>query len=269
MSSGKLPNALYRNDGAGFFEDASAQIPSEAVSTSAVALADLDLDGDLDAVIGNYGGADLDRLYENQGGGWFADVTAPKLPPSGYTFAIAVGDLDGDGWPDLLLSGRLRLNSGGAFVGADALAPTPDFAARSIALGDLDGDGDLDALIDGDDVGRPRLWRGLLRQTARNGPARIGKPFALELRGPALAPYGLALAAAAGSVPLPPFGTLYLDPLSLHVLGGGALDSAGRALLVFGVPPDPAAVGTGIHLQALVGGQPAFTNREAVTLTDW
>src|SRR6185369_8403949 len=43
-------------------------------------------------------------LYRNLGGNRFEDVTEKVgLTYSGWTLAAAVGDLDGDGWPDLYL----------------------------------------------------------------------------------------------------------------------------------------------------------------------
>ncbi len=267
---GVIPKSLYLNDGSGSYADASWQLPraEETFHSWAVALADLDTDGDLDAFAGN-GGSGHDRLYANAGDGWYRDETSGKLPPSGSAASVAVGDFDGNGWPDLLVGGYLRLNSHGAFLAEDDLAPGSAYV-DSVAPGDLDADGDLDALL-GKSVadGRARLWRNLLRQTIRRGPARGGKPFALEVRGGPQADAMVAAAAGAGEWPLPPFGTLYLDPSSLHVVWQGSLDGAGRSILTFAVPPDPAVIGATVHFQTLLGQPPHFSNREAVTIKDW
>jgi hypothetical protein len=77
---------------------------------------------------------------------------------SGTQPGVGVGDLDGDGWLDVLMA-----FGGGSLVlwndGAGALVPDMDGArsgllpsGAAVALGDLDGDGDLDAWL-----GR---WRG-------------------------------------------------------------------------------------------------------------
>ncbi len=261
---GKASDGLYLNDGAALFTDASDHLPAEAAPTLAVALADLDQDGDADAVIGNQGDG-MDRLYENPGTGWFVDATSTKLPPSGWSESVAAADFDGDGWSDLLLGGRLLHNHGGVFRPSDP-APDATGGTASVALGDLDGDDDLDVVVQ---ATPPRLWRNLARQTARRGPPRIGKPFALEIRGTPLGACVAAVAQAAAEFPLPPFGTLYLDPRSMLVLGRSALDTAGRSVLVFRVPPDRSAVGQRLHWQALVLPELLLTNRDAVSITSW
>ncbi|HKB16198.1 MAG TPA: FG-GAP-like repeat-containing protein, partial [Planctomycetota bacterium] len=63
------PERLYLNDGTGIFTDATAtNMPFLIVNTQAVALGDVDGDGDLDAFAGNSG---QDVLYLNGGTGIF------------------------------------------------------------------------------------------------------------------------------------------------------------------------------------------------------
>jgi hypothetical protein len=139
---------LYLNDGSGDFTDATAQTPftlDYAEATLSMALADLDADGDLDIVLGNY---EQDRLYLNDGTGHFTDAT-PQMPGDSLTFAIAIGDVDQDGDPDLVLGdygpNRLYLNDGTAhFTDASAQLPLEGDQAFALVLGDVDGDGDLD-----------------------------------------------------------------------------------------------------------------------------
>jgi len=79
-----------------------------------VALFDYDGDGLLDIYVVN--GAEMpslvktgpkyyNRLFHNNGDGTFTDVTERAgVAGSGYGMAVAVGDYDNDGWPDLFLA---------------------------------------------------------------------------------------------------------------------------------------------------------------------
>ena len=91
---------LYFNDGD---DDPFDSLPalilpsSSGYQTKALALADLDRDGDLDLVIGNAG---ANKAYANDGHGVFTLTTATL--GSGAT-ALAVGDVDGDGLVDVVV----------------------------------------------------------------------------------------------------------------------------------------------------------------------
>lgn len=148
-------NLLYRNNGAGTFTDVTvANLPAILSHTYALAVADVDLDGDLDAFAGNAG---LDHLYINNGSGMFAELSSTRLPAlSTNSRAVALGDLDMDGDTDVLMGNAgqdfLYLNHGaGTFSDVTALGIPPllnyGFPVQSVALGDIDGDGDLDALV--------------------------------------------------------------------------------------------------------------------------
>jgi hypothetical protein len=107
--------ALWLNDGAGHFTDASAiRLPIQAMSAQDVEGCDIEGDGDLDIVLSDSGavlnpptdhrflGA-VNHVYVNDGTGRFTDVGATVLPPHAEsTFSIACGDLDRDGDLDLV-----------------------------------------------------------------------------------------------------------------------------------------------------------------------
>jgi len=256
-------NALFLNDGTGTFHDGSAGLPGELAPTWDVGFGDLDMDGDLDAVIAN-DGANMDRVYENSGTGRFVDVTALRLPASGDSRTLAIEDFDGDGMLDLLLGTHLWLRSGASFVEAPEGAPAAVSGIESLVVADVDGDDDLDVILA---ATPPRLWRNLGVQVVKRGSPRAGKEFGLELHGDPLGSCLVAVAPAVATFDLPPFGKLYLDPTAWVLLGNHALDATGRGVWVFPVPA--AAVGLVLHFQALTLPGLHLTNREMVMVTSW
>ncbi len=102
-----------------------------------VALEDVDRDGDLDCAAGN-------QLLLNDGHGNLT-VSCNALvqnPNEASKSGRAFGDLNGDGWPDLVLGdGSILLNDK---HGSFSLAGRVSFTAANVALGDIDKDGRLD-----------------------------------------------------------------------------------------------------------------------------
>jgi hypothetical protein len=91
---------LYLNNGVGVFSDAPLQVPSYEEITEDVVLADVDNDGDLDAVVAVL--RSQSHLFLNDGKGVFIDATFMFPHLSNYILAMALGDLDGDGDLDCL-----------------------------------------------------------------------------------------------------------------------------------------------------------------------
>jgi hypothetical protein len=123
--------------------------------TYAVALADLDGDGDLDAVLANDQSerpTTPDTVWWNDGAGAFSD-SRQRLDGLGSRH-VTTGDFDGDGDEDVLFgvfgSGWLVTNNGAGQLGVRGhLLNTSDILIGpvSVAAGDLDGDEDLDAIV--------------------------------------------------------------------------------------------------------------------------
>ena len=125
--------------------------------THAVALGDLDGDGDLDAFVGNVGAQEIEgnEVWFNDGRGIFRN-SGQSLGRK-QTFAVALGDVDGDGDLDAFVANAANTGNSGAANevwlnngrGSFTQSGQELGAGRSfaVALGDLDGDGDLDVLV--------------------------------------------------------------------------------------------------------------------------
>jgi hypothetical protein len=162
------------------FEDATANLGSpqpcfdpnnpdaEGCYTHYVVMADLDGDGDLDLVFAAGGGyytpattAPL-LVYLNDGSGHFTYANATVFGGyQGRVRQIAVGDVDGDGRPDIYvpqgygkqsdgIQDAFFINKGGSppvFVDESAARLPITSRAGAVRFGDVDGDGDLDLVI--------------------------------------------------------------------------------------------------------------------------
>ncbi len=110
--AGEYQPQLFLNDGHGSFRGAPAALPALPISVGAVAAVDFDRDGRLDLFVGGrvlpgqYPLPPRSALLVNRGGR-FEDVTeavAPGLREVGMVSSAVWSDVDGDGWPDLLLA---------------------------------------------------------------------------------------------------------------------------------------------------------------------
>jgi len=127
----------------------SSELPGSSAYTSSIMAADVDGDGDLDVLLGNYGSPS--RVLLNAGGGTFP--TSIELPGgNASTYSIAAADVDGDGDLDVLLGNdgspsRVLLNAGDGTFPTSIELPGGNAYTWSIAAADVDGDGDLDVLL--------------------------------------------------------------------------------------------------------------------------
>ncbi|MCI0579861.1 MAG: VCBS repeat-containing protein, partial [Chloroflexi bacterium] len=140
----------------GVFANSGQSLP-DALS-NAVALGDVDRDGDLDAVTASVNSGN--HLWINQGGaqggteGVFQD-SGQSLGPNNNRH-VALADVDVDGDPDLFVSrngpNTVWLNQGGIQGGTagqfqDSGQSLGNLFSMATALGDIDGDNDPDAVV--------------------------------------------------------------------------------------------------------------------------
>lgn len=187
--SGYRRSLLYRNTGKGGFEDVTdkAGVANQGAWATAAGWFDYDRDGKLDLLVANYVQYDVEhnvvcgdprpelrgychpdsfpgtspKLYRSKGDGTFADVTArAKLTnPDGKSLAVALADLDGDGWTDIFIANDTQRNfayfnkGDGTFEdasyssGAGFSEDGKTEAGMSAGAADVDGDGDIDLYV--------------------------------------------------------------------------------------------------------------------------
>ncbi len=117
----------------------------------AVAIADIDADGNLDLVSANQRTGDLSLLLGNGDGSFRASISLPIAPPRAglgqpEPVAVAVGDLNADGHLDVVAglaepTGAIVVllgNSDGSFAPQTRVAASS--RVRAVALADFDGD---------------------------------------------------------------------------------------------------------------------------------
>ena len=143
---------IYKGDGGGGFPGANSYFVASAY---AVAAADFNGDGKKDLVISRYDYGDFSLRRGNGDGTFQADFIVGEAAASANPFDAAVGDFDGDGFPDLALANftdnsvvvlRDRTVGNGGFYSGLTLTSYL-YHPCSIAVGDFNGDGKPDLVV--------------------------------------------------------------------------------------------------------------------------
>ncbi len=154
VANDKQDNELIFNvDGKTFQKSVLLKGGSSSISTTSVALGDVNNDGWIDIITGNDLG--VNQLWLNEGEGIFSD---PLNLPGGdsSTRSIALADIDNDGWVDIVVGNYgqeniILLNNGAGYFIDDA-KPLPGGSklTRAVALGDINCDARVDIVIAND-----------------------------------------------------------------------------------------------------------------------
>jgi hypothetical protein len=264
-------NGLFRNDRGRFTDVADAMGVSAAGRPKeeggvGPAVADYDLDGDLDLFVANYG---LSVLYRNENGTRFVDVSKEVgITGDSHKTTAAWGDVNDDGRPDLYLAAfladqphyrdELYLNAGGeggrwSFVPAlPELLLTHD-ATHGVQLIDFDRDGRLDLSLTNNDP------KGSGHPLLRNAGKAAARGFSVLVRD-----------TKTGSLTHAGAEIRVFAPGSRRLLASGLIDSGSgycaqnAAPVHIGLPPDAPAV-VSVEVTVVGNGQRHATRLENVT----
>ena len=218
--------------------------PTLAAGTlpDAIAVGDLNHDGIADIAVADDDsgvlGTSTVTVLLGHGDGTFSPAAAftsdPTLTGVADLRSVAIGDLDNDGTPDLVVVGGngdvsvLLGNGDGTFkLGSQSAGVTPNLVSQSIALADVDGDGRTDILTPGENLA-PDLNEDGGLDVFRNEPATVvgSTSQAITINRPIVASPLLTKTSGAGT--LAQSGNAYT--LDLGTVAQGVAASVGLAL---------------------------------------
>ena len=143
---------VHLNVGNGPFA-AATSYPASASACADVLLLDVDHDGHLDAVVCTSAGVDV---LPGDGRGAFGAPVSYGIGQG--TTQLAAGELNGDGWPDIValrpdiygVTG-LRSDGSGGFLPPVSFSSSLVYQPQAVAMADLDGNGADDILLGSDE----------------------------------------------------------------------------------------------------------------------
>lgn len=149
----------FKNDGKGHLKRDPTKTIHAAVNASVLTACDYDKDGSLDLFVGGrsvpglYGAAPKSYVFHNDGTGHFTDVSKQVFGDDtrlGMVTAAKWVDLDGNGYPDLVVTGnwmgiKIFMNDHGKFVEDKRLDNYKGWWS-SLEVADINGDGKPDII---------------------------------------------------------------------------------------------------------------------------
>jgi hypothetical protein len=170
-------------------------------SPMGIAVGDIDGDGKLDFVVTNSGANTVSVLMNTSSFGIInAGSFAAKVDftTGSYPIGVVVGDLDGDGKPEVVVANKtnssisvFRNTSTAGTITTASLAAKVDFAAGTnpyfLALGDADGDGKVDLAVSNSGSSTISVFRNI----STVGSITTGSLASPVSYGTALTPYGI------------------------------------------------------------------------------
>jgi len=184
-NSGVTTVSVFRNTStSGFISFASKVNLTTGLGPQSVAIGDLDGDGKPDLAVANSASNTVSVLRNTA---TFGSITTGSFAANvdfatgSYPYSVAIGDLDGDGKPDLAVANNgtstvsvLRNTATSGSIIPGSFAARVDFATGSqpyfVAIGDLDGDGKPDLAV----ANRGSNTVSVLRNTATSGSITTG-----------------------------------------------------------------------------------------------
>ena len=166
------------------FKNIPGAIPGPARWSEGVEAVDVDNDGDIDILFADGDGFTsagtkranvllINQLIET-GFPTFTDESSTRLGGVSNGKGVTTGDVDGDGWVDVLFANAFNTDTPFLYINRGAAEPgvfdlesstrglTQNLSSGSAQFGDLDDDGDLDIIINhaylGSPTGRPKLY---------------------------------------------------------------------------------------------------------------
>ncbi|MFA7687463.1 MAG: FG-GAP-like repeat-containing protein [Moheibacter sp.] len=107
VTNWEQPNQLFINNNGDFTEMTDSEISDETINSFGSVFGDIDNDGDLDLVIGNSYNDNhfTNSVFLNDGNGNFSKDNSSTLSQHlGWTYGLAFGDYNNDGWLDIILA---------------------------------------------------------------------------------------------------------------------------------------------------------------------